>query len=174
MKTLVPLVVLLALASSVFAAEPKREDQVDDICEAVFRSQIGLEPAGEQKNSPAFFLAVAKEDFIVSSFPGRRNLENLKGLDPSDAFMKRFADLKQPVRKCSRCDMQTAVDKVTGEQGVLLGISTITWKSDLEVEVRSTAARGPSLFAGNSCTLKKENGKWAVTESRKLWVTKAQ
>lgn len=168
MKTLVHFVVLLAFADSIFAVEPKREDQADDICEAVFRYQIGLEPPGEKENSPAFFLAVVQDDYIVSS-SSKRNDSN--SLDPSDEFMKRFADFKQPVRKYSKCNVEAATDKVTGAKGLILLITSITWKTDSEVEVRSGANRGPSHSSGYRYTLKKEKGKWTVADHQKLWRT---
>lgn len=106
-KIITQLFLLLAFASLGLAADKARQSQEDDIREAVFRFQIDPSGIGQQKATTVFFLGL-----------------NLKGGDPSDEFMKRFADHKPPVRKATASHYVSGKgirDLKTGEPGRLAG-----------------------------------------------------
>ena len=94
--------------------------------------------------------------------------------DPTDEFMKRFADHKPPVRKDSACraDGDKGVrDKKTDERGLIFWITTIEWKSDTEVGVKGGYYEGRLSSSANTYTVKKENGKWKVTNNKLDWIS---
>ena len=109
MKTFAYLFLLFGFASLGLAAEKARESQTDDIREAVFRWQFDHNASGQQTNSQVYFLEVGE-----------------KGGDPTDEFMKRFANHKPPVRKVSACSANAGkgvLDMKTGEKGLIFRIT---------------------------------------------------
>ena len=86
MRNIASLFLFLAFASVSVGAEPARQRQEDDIREAVFRWQFDHNVSGQQKTAKVYFLSVGE-----------------KYGDPSDEFIKRFANNKPPVRKRSEC-----------------------------------------------------------------------
>ena len=158
MKPLAVLFLLLAFACVASADDNARKSQEDDIREAVLRDVFeGLTRAGV-KPEKVIFISVGEEDS-----------------DPSDAFLKRFADLKSSVRKWSACNGGREIggvkDKATGEKGCLYRAGKITWISDTEVEVPSSMTRGILSGGGATRILKKGKGGWKVTDSKKRWVS---
>jgi hypothetical protein len=140
---------LFTVATLGFAADKARQSQVDDIREAVFRYQFGHNGSSQQQSAKVYFLSVGE-----------------KYRDPSDAFMKRFAEHKPPVRKASASQQlrgRGIVDKRTGELGLAFGVETIKWISETEVEVRGGYAEAELSASGNTYTVKKQGGKWKVT-----------
>jgi hypothetical protein len=157
MKTSAIFCLLLAFASLGFAADKARESQTDDIREAVFRWQFDHNASGQQKKAQVYFLAIGE-----------------KGDDLTDEFMKRFADHKPPVRKVSACSSDAGKgvrDKKTGETGLIFRIRKIEWKSDTQVEVKGGYYEGGLSASGNTYTVKKENGKWKVTNDKMDWIS---
>ena len=151
-KTITQLFLLLALASLGFAADKARQGQEDDIREAVFRYQIDPSGTGQQKATTVFFLGL-----------------NVKDGDPSDEFMKRFANHKPPVRKATASHYvpgKGILDLKTGEQGMALMIDRIKWISDTEVEVEGGHYLTEMSSSSKTFSLKTEKGKWKVTKVR--------
>jgi hypothetical protein len=152
MKTIAQLFLLLAFTSLGFAADKTRAIQTDDIREAVFRWQFDHNASGQQTNAHAYFLSIGH-----------------KGDDPTEEFIKRFADHKPPVRKVSAgtADAGKSVfDKKTGEKGLLFHVTSIEWKSDTQVEVKGGYYEAGQSGSGNTYTLKRETSKWKVTNDR--------
>lgn len=101
-----------------------------------------------------------------------------KGEDPSDEFLKRFADVKASFRKESSVlgptqenPVRNVVDKVTGEQECAMGAGKIKWVSDTEVEVDGYFVRGSLNGQGYKFFLKRDKSGWKVTEERPTWVS---
>jgi len=150
------LILLFSLASFDLGAEPARQNQEDDIREAVFRRQLnefgstGLPDTAPRDMPKAYFIGLGEKD------------------DPSDAFIKRFNGHKPPVRKLSACKMSVDgdFDKKTGERGYVLSVGTITWKSDTEVDVNGFWHVSGLCASWDTYTLKKQNRKWKVTKDK--------
>jgi len=152
MRNITSLFLFLAFASVSVGADPARQRQEDDIREAVFRWQFDHNLSGQQKKAKVYFLSVGD-----------------KYGDPSDEFIKRFADNKAPVRKRSECTVDAGkgvLDKKTGEQGLIFNVTRIQWKSDTEVEVEGGYYEAGLSASGNIYTLKNERGKWKVTNDK--------
>jgi hypothetical protein len=152
MKNNVSLFLLFVFLSVGMGADNARQSQEDDIREAVFRWQFDHNVSGQQKKAKVYFLAVGE-----------------KYSDPSDQFIKRFADNKPPVRKRSECTADAGkgvLDKKTGEQGLLFHVTSIKWKSDAQVEVEGGYYEAGLSASGNIYTLKNERGKWKVTNDK--------
>jgi hypothetical protein len=145
MKTIFHFFLLVALGSLGWAADRVRDNQVDDIREATFRWQFNHNASGQQTNAQIYYLEIGQ-----------------KGGDPSDEFMKRFADHKPPIRKVSQCsaDIRKGVrDRKTGEHGLIFRVTSIDWKSDTEVDVQGGYYEGGHSASGNTYTLRKDKGK---------------
>ncbi|HCS54942.1 MAG TPA: hypothetical protein DIW81_25710, partial [Planctomycetaceae bacterium] len=86
----------------------------------------------------------------------------------------RFAEHKSPVRKVSACTADSGkgvLDKKTGERGLIFRVTSIEWKSDTEVDVKGGYYEGGLNASGNTYTVKKENGKWKVTNDKMHWIS---
>jgi len=152
MRNFTSLLLWLAFASVSVGADQARQLQEDDIREAVFRWQFDHNVSGQQKRAKVYFLSVGE-----------------KYGDPSDEFLKRFADNQPPVRKRSECTADAGkgvLDKKTGEQGLVFNVTRIQWKSDTEVEVEGGYYEAGLSASGNIYTLKKEQGKWKVVNDK--------
>jgi hypothetical protein len=152
----VSLFLLLAFAAVGVAADSARQSQQDNIREAVFRWEFGHNGSYQQEKAKVFFLVVGENDS-----------------DPSDEFVKRFADNNPPVRKGSECSSSPrkgVLDKKTGERGLIFRVGSIVWKSDTEVEVDGSWHEGGLSAGGHTYTLKKETDKWKVTNDKMGWV----
>src|SRR5208282_4858605 len=123
-----------------------RPIQEDDIRESVFRYRMDL----PKRNCP-FFLSI-------------------DGKDPNDAFMRRFAALKTPVKKGSGSYFKKEpfpgwlLDRSNNERAISFSVGTISWMSLDRVEVRG------GMYCGGLCAdagiyeLRKKNGRWVVEE----------
>jgi hypothetical protein len=157
MKCIAHLFLLFAFTSLGVADEKARQGQDDDIREAVFRYQFDHNASGQQKTAKVYFLGVGE-----------------KATDPSDDFMKRFANHKPPVRKASASHFvrgKGLLDKKTGERGLAFRNTLIKWISDTEVEVSGGYYEAELSSSGNTYTVQKENGKWKVTKSKMNWIS---
>ncbi|HEV2392285.1 MAG TPA: hypothetical protein VG146_07975 [Verrucomicrobiae bacterium] len=149
MKNIASLFLLFAFASVGIGANNAPQSQEEDIREAVFRWQFDHNVSGQQNKAKGYFLTVGE-----------------KSGDPSDKFIKRFAHNKPPVRKRSECSADPGrgvLDKKTGERGLIFFVTSIKWNSDTEVEVKGGYYEAGMSASGNTYALKKEKGKWKVT-----------
>ena len=135
-----------------------RQEQEDDIREAVFRYQFAT---NEVSKAEVYFLSVGlgKAGHIIFD----------ASHDPSDAFVKRFADSKPIVKKASASDFGSpsgwVADKRSGKRGVLFCARTIKWVSETEVEVNGGFVAGMMYARDFTYTLVKEKGKWRIKRS---------
>ena len=135
---------------------PARSAAEDDIREATYRYQFLHNASGLQQKADVYFLSLGEKD-----------------TDPSDAFMKRFADHKPTVKKVSSSAgrLGGVRDKDTGGKGLIFRVAQIKWVSETEAEVSGGYYEGGLSASGNTYYLKKENGKWVVTRSEMHWIS---
>ncbi len=160
MKTIAPLFLFFAFTSFGFAADKARESQSEEIREAVFRWQFDHNTSGHKTNAQVYFLSIGE---ICQ-----------EGDELSDEFMKRFANHKPPVRKVSastKSPSKGIVDKKTGEKGLIFSVTNIEWKSDTEVHVSGGYCKELLDASGNTYTVKKQKGKWKVTNAQMNWMS---
>lgn len=172
MKTLACFVLLLVCCNPGLAADKPREAEADDIYEAVFRFRIDRD-SQNRKKIPYYLLVIETKDAapITTSMNPEQILKELKRSDPSDEFIKRFADIKPPVRKRTYSAEPRAVVNTSNEkESSYLKVMPITWKSDTEVEVRGysplasmESPPGDSELGHDFFKLEKRDGKWTVT-----------
>jgi len=122
-----------------------------NIVEAVFRNQIAEESRSEGK--AVVFLSVGQED-------------------PSDEFIKRFADIS-PVRKISQANKRGdgVTDKQTGERGIILDVRRVEWTSDAEVRVGVGTYAWSWGQSGSVCRVVHQNEKWVVQSCELTFIT---
>lgn len=120
----------------------KRAAREDDIREAIFRFEL-------KDRTGIIFLDIDHRD-------------------PSDAFMKRFFDVKLPIKKLSAIakpngrSQRWIYDRSSGKPGVALWVGKITWTSDMRVIVDGGYYCG-SLCAGRGdFYLTFKDGRWVV------------
>lgn len=130
-------------------------DLENDIITAVFRHQI------EEGEYSGEFYAFSLGWLTTKGY-----------VDPSDAIVERFLDIEPFVRKVSQCDVpvEGAFDKETGKRGVIAEVKNIRWIDNQEVKTE-----GSVFISGLGATfyrysLKKENGKWIVTNQLLLGI----
>src|SRR5262245_40929716 len=115
------MLLLFVAASTCIGAENRSKADEDNIREAVLRYQFDHNASALQKSAEVYFIGFGQ-----------------KAADPSDNFMKRFADNKPPVRKSSDSHFvrgKGLLEKKTGKKGLEFSAITIKWISDTEVEV---------------------------------------
>ena len=143
---------LLFLPILGFASNTPRENEEDDIREAVLRYQFDHNGSALQRGAKVYFIQVGQGY-----------------ADPSDVFLKRFAAHRPPVR--SRSALQSGarmriLEKVTGEEGLLFTAGRVRWISDKKVEVDGGYNESDLSASCNIYTVKKRNGKWTVTKDK--------
>ena len=160
MKILKHLIVLLASAFVAVAADGKRHIEEDAIREAVFRylfaNNAAHGPATAEKKIEAYYLSIGEKDS-----------------DPTDAFMKRFAGNKPPIRKVSECSTakMRVTDKQTGKRGLIFRVRSINRISDTEVEVKGGYYEDGLSASGNTYRVKKKGSTWQVTKDKMDWIS---
>ncbi len=157
MKTVLQLLFILASVSVSIATDADRLSQESDLRETVFRYQFDHNSSGQQKRAAVYCLSVGE-----------------KLTDPSDDFMKRFADHKPPVRKVSECNVDPfkgVIDKRTGKSGLVFRVTNIAWLSETEVEVAGGYYEAGLSASGNTYTLTRKYGKWNVTRDKTNWIS---
>jgi hypothetical protein len=126
----------------------------DDIREAVFRYQFIHNASGQQQNAKVYFLFIGKDK------------------DPGDELIERFKDHKPPVKKGSRASLEGgAIDKETGERGLVFYATTIKEISEDKVEVEGGYYEAGLSSSGNTYTVERKDKKWVVTEDKMLWIS---
>ena len=155
MRTLFASWMIFFLVSVRALAGSTDNSQIDDIREAVFRSQFEYISRAPHHAS-AYYLMVGE-----------------KGRDPSGGFMKRFVDHTPPIRKASACSRSPGgvIDKETGEAGLSLQVAISKWKSPTEVVVIGDIFASGWSAVGFTYLVKKEKGKWRVVDKFVNWVS---
>jgi len=130
------------LHGQINADAAKRAAREDDIREAIFRFEL-------KDRTSIIFLDIDHQD-------------------PSDTFMKRFSDVKLPIKKLSAIakpngrSQRWIYDRSSGKSGVALWVGKLTWISELNVVVDGGYYCG-SLCAGRGdFYLTFKDGRWVV------------
>jgi len=136
------------------AEEARRNEDEDDIREAVFRHEILNKPWGPGAPATVFFLSV-------------------EGCKPTDEFMSRLrGDFR--VRKISQAVQSPDVGVrhvKSRERGVVLGVGRITWISADEVTVDGGYYYHGLNSAGSVYRVCRERGSWVVKEKQDLRIS---
>ena len=132
-----------------------RLHEEDDIREAVFRYQFEHNASGQQKRAGVYCLSIGENT------------------DPSDEFIKRFAESKPPVRKISECNvgLDGVVDKSTHKLGLEFRVGRVNWISATEVGARGGYYEGGLSASGNTYSVRKRLFRWSVTEDEMNWIS---
>jgi len=150
--------VFACLATGCMPTVAARLHQEDEIWEAVFRYQFLNNASGQQKRAAVYCLSIGES------------------ADPSDEFMKRFAEYQPPVRKISECNVggfDGVVDKNTHKRGLIFRVGSMNWISGTEVEARGGYFEGGLSASGNTYTVRKGLlGQWMVSEDKMNWISK--
>jgi hypothetical protein len=136
-----------------------RQAEALDIYEVTFRYLFQKNASGQQQKAGAYFIHIGDE---------------LKMADPDDGFMKRFADVKPPVKRYSECESSMergVVEKSTGVKGLSFGVGKLKWISDTEVEISGGYYEAGLSSAGYTYRLKKTSGKWAVEKETMTFIS---
>lgn len=121
-----------------------RAAQEDDIREAIFRYEMK-----EHRFPNVVFLSINNQE-------------------PSDAFMRRFSDVKVAVKKWSAIapaeepPQRWISDRETGKSGVALSVGKFTWTSDRGVVVAGGCYCGILCAGGGDFYVTFKEGRWVV------------
>jgi len=133
-----------------------RLHEEDDIREAIFRYQFEHNASGQQKRAAVYCLSIGEN------------------ADPSDEFIKRFAEYKPTVRKISECNVgpfDGVIDKRTHKLGLVFRVGSIKWISGTEVEASGGYYEAGLSASGNTYSVRKRFVKWRVTEDKMNWIS---
>lgn len=138
------ILVQAAHAQSPFIPDPK---QVEDVHEAVFRYFFTHELAGS-----------VAESFCISS------------INPLPiSFVERFKGSKPPVVWLSACPLDPSNSEPSSKQSERaerVGIMSVRWISNVEVEVRGHVRNGRLGASQQLLHLVRRNGRWSVDGDR--------
>ncbi len=91
----------------------------------------------------------------------------INGKDPSDEFMRRFAESNLAVKKVST--FRGWFNSSLGERSIVLMVSSIKWSAGDRVEVKGGITCGPLCGSGGVYELVKDRWLWMVESYRKQW-----
>jgi hypothetical protein len=132
----------ISLNGQIAADADKRAAQEDDIREAIFRYEM-------KDRASIIFLSINNQD-------------------PSDAFMRRFSDVKLSVKKSSaiapskKPPQRWIYDRKTGKPGLALSVGKITWTSDHGVIVAGGYYCGILCAGGGDFYVNLRDDLWVV------------
>ncbi|MCW5555100.1 MAG: hypothetical protein KIS67_23415 [Verrucomicrobiae bacterium] len=148
---------LLALLST-SCVSPRHDERAkveSDIREAVFRYQFQHDGSALLNNAVAYYIAI-------------------KGRDPTDEFIQRFAGHIPPMKKASLCiiDAREGVrDVKTDQRGLRFDVGSVKWIGDTQAEVSGGFYKHGLSASGNTYDLTQQNGIWCVTRIKLLWMS---
>jgi hypothetical protein len=148
--------VFACLSTANTRTDATRLHEEDDVREAVFRYQFEHNSSGQQKRASVYCLSIGENT------------------DPSDEFIKRFANHSPPVRKISGCNVgpyDGVVDKLTHKLGLVFRVSSINWISGTEVEATGGYYEAGLSASGDTYTVRKRLGKWRVAKDKMNWIS---
>ena len=147
---LISLMMLVAIAGQ--NAEQK-EELDSGIVESVFRYQI--KQCGDNTSLTVFLLSV-------------------RGKDPSDEFIKRFADESVSVKKRSVLAKSEAtnefIDKESGKSAALLSIDKLNLPEEGNAQVEGSCGYADWSARGYRYSLVREDKRWMVKRADPTWV----
>lgn len=154
------------------AADNGHLSQEDEVREVVFRHLLdNNEYSTRGESFGCYCLALGYRERKKTVDPSDLFKDIL--IDPSHAFMKRFADHKT-VYKASVCRekvLDEVRDRRTGKPGLLLFVTDIAWISETEVKVTAEYHMANLASAGFTYIVKLQNGAWNVTDRHMDWIS---
>jgi hypothetical protein len=92
---------------------------------------------------------------------------SINGKDPSDQFVKRFANIPRVVKKASKAQMRASgsagvLDRQTHETGIIFTANAIRWLGSDSVEVDGGYYCGGRCARASTFALHLESGKWTA------------
>jgi len=151
-----------------------RSKQEDDIREAVLRKQM-LEwfRGGDKSESEA---KTKTEREVARYLNFKIFFVSVGKKDPSDDFLKRFADFPRVVKRRSEAEISKqermpVVDRKTRERGIIFYIDSIRWLNDTSVEVEGGYHCDGLCGAGITFKVGFANGKWVVKSEAMKWIS---
>ena len=156
------------------AATQAKRRQEDDIREAVLRRQMLEWARGGDKSESDAKTKTEKE--IAHHLNFRTFYISVGEKDPSDDFLKRFADVPRMVKKRSEAEISKevrmpVVDKKTQEHGIIFYVDRIRWLSDVSAEVQGGYHCDGLCGAGITFRLGLVDGKWVVKSEGMNWIS---
>ncbi len=146
---------VLVGCASTQVTQPSREEQENDIREAVFRYILQ-----ECRNQEVCYL----------SFSGDARFR--EDNDPSKEFMQRFRGHKPLMKKVSQCaSLKGTGIKSPGKKEVILFVGAIKWISDIEVEAKGGSYLGSLSAIGFIYRVVREGNRWVVKEAIFHWIS---
>ena len=149
------------LSRNLELAQAASHAEIEDIREATFRHQFGMNASGQQTSAKVYFLSITDD-------------KTGKSIDPSAAFLKRFAGNQPRVGGVSECKASAekgVLDIKTGEQGLIFSVDTIRWISETKVAVGGGSYEAGLSASGNTYMLEKKDGKWVVVKDVRNWIS---
>ena len=147
---LIPLMVFVAVAGQ---SSEQKEELDSSIVESVFRYQITQ--CGENTSLKVFLLSV-------------------RGNDPSEEFMKRFADDSLSVKRRSALATSEAtkefIDKESGKGAALLSIDKLRLLEEDKAQVDGSCGYADWAARGYRYSLVREKNRWMVKRADPTWV----
>ena len=139
------ILLMLVVAVSIFGQDSDQKEEFDsEILESVFRYQITQ--CAENMSLNVFLLSV-------------------KGIDPSDEFMKRFADETVSVKKRSvlaKSETNEFIDKESGRFAALLSFNKLKFFEDGRAEVEGSCGYADWAARAYRYSLIREKNLWIV------------
>jgi len=147
---LIPLTVLVTVAGQ---SSEQKEELDSSIVESVFRYQI--KQCGDNTSLKVFLLSV-------------------RGSDPSDEFMKRFADDSVTVKRRSALAKSEAtkefIDNESGKSAALLSIDKLRLLEEGKAEVEGSCGYADWAVRGYRFSVVREKNRWMVKRADPTWV----
>ena len=129
--------------------------------------QFGADAAARAAHEDDIREAIFRYEMKDHRFPDVVFL-SINNQEPSDAFMKRFSDVKPAVKKWSaiapakKPAQRWINDRETGKPGVALSVGKITWTSDHGVIVAGGYYCGVLCAGGGDFYVIQKDGRWIV------------
>lgn len=161
-----------ALSQSASANGTKSADE-QDIYAVVIRSHMEeWIKSGDKSEAEA---KDASDRAIAQRLNFRIFFVEIDGKDPSDDFIKRFADVPRTIKKVSEevpnKGPHQPIDKSTRRAGIVFSAEHLRWSCSDSVELEGGYYCGGLCAAGTTYKLRRENGKWVIKSSQMNWIS---
>lgn len=158
MRALVAVLLIWLSTAGLATTQGKVEEELN-IREATYRYQFEHNGSMQQQRAGVFCLEI---------------YTGMDYTDPSDAFIKRFAGYRPPVKKGSDCDASASggvFDREAGQRGLIFRTNAIKWFSETEVAVFGGYYEDGFSATMGKYHLRKIDGIWNVVEEEMISVS---
>jgi hypothetical protein len=112
------------------------------------------------------------QQFVAEGLYPRRFYLALRGSDPQAALLRRVRALAPGVQPRSQCRVSArsgVVDHVTGDPGVILEVSQVSWRHAAAAESLAGYYATPWHAAAFRYRVAYDGVQWSITAARELW-----